>query len=453
MAIQQKLNERQKDVLRWVVAGCPDRDWPDESHKHTARALQSRRLARVSRMGGRWHATATEAGAFYAEHDAYPPGHWGGTPASADDVRRTVRQRKRMSAEPSPTGRVAARALVERLVENEGSLAIADEEVGTYRKTAQSARSTPGLVPQGKVLYVVRRVVERRHQWLAVLEDLPAPAVVAPTIRVSASLSKPHPAVQRLRDNKHALQFSAPARMRALRCLDALVKEATRRGYGVDFNDHTVTIRVRGESFELGFSEQNVRTAHEPTAAEIRKQEQYSWNRPPQWDYTPTGRLNFRIGYHKQGEPKPRKDGSVAWRLEDRMGEALAYVEARAQESEERAKRRQEEAEERRRQYELDVQCATRSWAEHIRATTLLNRARAWREHQLMTTYLLELSEAVASGSDEGREAAVDWLEWASNYLVENPALGSVAMPTIPKPSAQDLAQFMPRQQANSYGS
>ena len=48
------LNDRQLTVLRWIAARCPERDWPDESHKHSARALESRGLAHVARRHGVW---------------------------------------------------------------------------------------------------------------------------------------------------------------------------------------------------------------------------------------------------------------------------------------------------------------------------------------------------------------------------------------------------------------
>jgi hypothetical protein len=44
-----KLGDRRVAVLRWIGDGCPPRDWPDESHKNTARALASRGLAEVGR--------------------------------------------------------------------------------------------------------------------------------------------------------------------------------------------------------------------------------------------------------------------------------------------------------------------------------------------------------------------------------------------------------------------
>lgn len=68
-----KLTERQIGVLRWIADGCPERSWPDETHKHTARALQSRGLAEVGRIRKIWTATITEAGRYYLAHGAYEP--------------------------------------------------------------------------------------------------------------------------------------------------------------------------------------------------------------------------------------------------------------------------------------------------------------------------------------------------------------------------------------------
>jgi hypothetical protein len=58
--------------LRWIADGCAGRDWPDESHKNTARALESRGLARVRRKGKLWHAVLTGDGRHYLDHGRYP---------------------------------------------------------------------------------------------------------------------------------------------------------------------------------------------------------------------------------------------------------------------------------------------------------------------------------------------------------------------------------------------
>ena len=60
-----QLNQRQLDVLRWIGDGCPDRDWPGQSHKLTARSLAARGLADVRRKKKIWTATITAAGQYY----------------------------------------------------------------------------------------------------------------------------------------------------------------------------------------------------------------------------------------------------------------------------------------------------------------------------------------------------------------------------------------------------
>lgn len=70
---RSKLTDRQVEVLRWIADGCPERSWPDETHKSTARALQGRGLTEVSRKRKVWTATITEAGRHYLEDGAYEP--------------------------------------------------------------------------------------------------------------------------------------------------------------------------------------------------------------------------------------------------------------------------------------------------------------------------------------------------------------------------------------------
>jgi excisionase family DNA binding protein len=72
MPRRQPLSDRHVSVLRWIADGCPDREWPDESHKLSARALESRGLARVRRKGKLWHAVLTDDGQHYLDHGRYP---------------------------------------------------------------------------------------------------------------------------------------------------------------------------------------------------------------------------------------------------------------------------------------------------------------------------------------------------------------------------------------------
>jgi hypothetical protein len=70
--IAAPLTPHRVEVLRWVEAGCPDSGMPGEGAKHTARALQGRRLVTVSRRDGRWSAALTERGRYYLDNGRYP---------------------------------------------------------------------------------------------------------------------------------------------------------------------------------------------------------------------------------------------------------------------------------------------------------------------------------------------------------------------------------------------
>lgn len=99
------LSARQLEVLRWLEDGCPDRDWPDETHKHSARALQSRGLASVGRKNKVWTASITESGRFYLEHGCYPPRVSDGTDRTPSSPRALEPGQRR--ADHSPTDATA----------------------------------------------------------------------------------------------------------------------------------------------------------------------------------------------------------------------------------------------------------------------------------------------------------------------------------------------------------
>src|SRR5947208_16761049 len=70
--IAAPLKPHQVEVLRWVEAGCLDAGMPGDGAKHTARALQGRRLVTVSRRDGRWSAELTDRGRYYLDNGRYP---------------------------------------------------------------------------------------------------------------------------------------------------------------------------------------------------------------------------------------------------------------------------------------------------------------------------------------------------------------------------------------------
>ena len=101
-AVQRRINSRQLEVLQWIADGRPDRDWPNESHKNTARALASRGLATVGRKQKVWTAEITEAGGFYLEHGHPMPRPDEDVDGALSDDRPSPRKRGRPPA-PPPT--------------------------------------------------------------------------------------------------------------------------------------------------------------------------------------------------------------------------------------------------------------------------------------------------------------------------------------------------------------
>lgn len=96
-SVPVRLTERQLEVLRWVGDGCPARDWPDESHKLTARAMSYRGLLLVGRKHKVWTATITDVGRYFIDHGHAPPG-------SGREPELDVRpQRGRSARSPKPT--------------------------------------------------------------------------------------------------------------------------------------------------------------------------------------------------------------------------------------------------------------------------------------------------------------------------------------------------------------
>lgn len=94
--MNRPLSERQLEVLQWIADGCPRRAWPDHAYKTVAGALMNRRLAAVSKKGGIWRATITDAGQFYVDNGRYPDGH-----VKPKPVKEMVAEKPPQSATPS----------------------------------------------------------------------------------------------------------------------------------------------------------------------------------------------------------------------------------------------------------------------------------------------------------------------------------------------------------------
>jgi len=101
------LNAAQAAVLAWIVEGCPDGVYPDDSfaHRITARALKNRGLVQISGHGDSWRAVATPRGRVWPAQTA------------EDQLERELAERKVSisigvpNADPGVESAMVARAL------------------------------------------------------------------------------------------------------------------------------------------------------------------------------------------------------------------------------------------------------------------------------------------------------------------------------------------------------
>jgi len=209
----QPLTPRQLAVLHWVAGGCLPGVWPDDTHKHTARALQARGLVTVRRPNGVWHAELLPGGQHYLAHGDYADAAPTSKTAQPVSTAKTSTQRhggSRTIAAPRPATRPSrippaislspAEALVDRIRAAGGTLVVettTEQECLRLDTQIRSIRRFHKL-PQGQQLIVSQPNWRRRELSIVPLpdwmSDTPIPAPIPTQLR------HPHPAVATLRD-------------------------------------------------------------------------------------------------------------------------------------------------------------------------------------------------------------------------------------------------------------
>jgi len=479
------VNDRQLDVLNWVVAGCPAREWPDTTYKTVAVALQNRRLVRVSKKKGIWSVTATDAGRYFVEHGAYPAGHWSEDPVepkSAKPARTGATPSTASPQHPAPAAavrtpasaatsrdRVTAKRPVEQFADDVlaamtdesntwGGLMVEDRDRGHYANLARSAERY-GKTPEGKQ-WVEERVLDpsetrwRSYKTVWKLIDLPDWLALQPdAIPVVQSLTaRSHAAVRAVKAEKSLIPFKQPTRSRALRLLDALARAAEQKGYIVEEakrgrehnSDGAVLVfRLKGHRYRVRMVELMDRLPHVPTKTELREAERHSWVRIPTHDPVPSGRLQVEIlGYSSH----PAKFADTKRQtLDDRLPFVLQALELRAADDEAARIKREDEEAARRRQWEQVHANARVEYTEAARASVLNAQVERFVMGQRIDEYLSALHRHVESLSEpEELSAAREWEQWVSAYRASlNPFAKRVGMPSVREPQAEDLKPFM----------
>lgn len=401
---RKALNPRQVEVLQWIADGCPDRVWSDFTYKHTAVALQGRRLAKVSKRGG-WHAEITDDGRFYLVHGEYP-------------------------GEPK---RVKRAAPVRR--------------VSTPQQPKPRDTPVPAAAP------------ELPDEEPGACADQPTEAAPAhPVIAVPAALRNLHPAVAALRDAKGRLDMTASVRSRALRVLQALAVAAEAEGYRVevvkpqrngygrvwyDSKDHLVI--DTGETREgVRIFQQTDRSTHMLTATEIKETGDRWARKPPKYDYTPNEYLRIELERTWDGGQRSWSEGPRG-PIDRKLPAVLEEVTRRHERSKERRLQAEGERLERERHWHVVHERAKVLLQEHHRAEVLVKQADDWHRARQLRAYVEAMRErADAITSDEERSVASQWVEWAGGFAERlDPLSRAIAMPAEVEAQPEALKPFM----------
>ena len=475
---RKQLNHQQLEVLRWIGQGCPAGQQPAVGFKLSAQALQSRRLAVVSRRGGRWAAEITDDGRHYLRHGDYPSTASrprtsrlvvsdAAVPASGQAPRqrpqpadkapapiKTLAVEKKAKPVPPPN---QGDRLIADLVAAGGRIVVKQEYgVGAANWSARiTSASRSKHLPDGK--YVSSGWCRDGLEIL--LKDVPAwRTEVLDPITIPERLTNPHAIVAAFRDGKRELPLTKAVMPRALRLAQAMLVEAEHRGYKTklaaepsrshyrrraDIPDQ-FTIATQELTIGVAFVQQSDRVEHVATARELADAKKYSWTKIPRYDYVPAPRLTIRLvggQVHRCLEWSDSKTHA----LEHALPQILHEIGLRSTAAVAKRKAEEEAAALKRKRWESAMSQARLDYFEAARVGVLNQQMRDWKTSSEVHEYLAMVERAVADmASDADRAAAEEWVSWIGAYADRlNPLAGSLRMPEIPEPRHGDLEPFL----------
>lgn len=390
------VNGLQLKVLRWIAEGCPAGGVPTEgfSYKVSAYALQSRRLVRVDRRGGRWRAEVTDVGRHFLEHGAYPASDTGPGPKRQGKPR----QRERLPA---------------------ASVGSSSEAGGT--RPAVDRRSDTGGERPG------------------------TPKTTGVPVPIVTQIRRPHPAIRELLDHPKRVDLPAEVRRRVHVVSHTLVGEALRRGWQASAVTSEVRqrwpsgrerwwpskdlFRIDAGECEVGvqFRVKTSRVEHVATPDEARRRARGEYVWAPRWDYHPTEVLRLFL-YHG-GHVIASWEDTARIPIENRIVAVLDRVQelTRAVIARRAAEQRRWEEQRRRREEDQRQQARVTHYDAWLDALLTLQRRR--REHAELVTLVADLQARRCRLPEEDRAQLDTFLMWADRHLTASNPFDGVDLP------------------------
>jgi len=409
------LNATQLAVLRWIDAGRPDGVMTGHSHRVTATALKTRRLATSRGSGASWSAEITPRGKEYL-----------------DRLAKHERAAKQLVSEVAAAG--GALWVPMRL---------RAEDVDYEHLVADAHRLSKVPV---RTKLTIERHYGRGELEIRLVEAADPSTIELTPVPVSERVARPHRVAQQFRDNTADHRVSRAQLSRCTRIVHAIATEAERRGYEVAYHGHP-TITIRQHAYRLELSEEKVPLRGVWDAETHRRAAvNYPQYLPPRkmrnYDSQATGRLTITIdhGYGRAGHAGSFSD-RTRWTLEDKLPNMFRELELRATEADVAAREAERRADERQQRWELEIARAREQLLESKRVNTLHEQTRSWLDARSIRGYIAALEEAQGT-----RPEAQEWIHWAHAYADRlDPVQALQCIPTMPEEIAPDeLKPFLP---------
>lgn len=336
---------------------------------------------------------------------------------------------------PVPGRGYWAKRAAGKKVERAHLRAVTDPAINRILIHGSPLEDLPPAVKEAKVAARQRETQPENKVKVIAVPEVLHPAVA----RTEKKLTKAKPTEKGLIAASGAdvfdVQISPEKTGRAIALLHAIVTAAEARGYRVVNGSRALLFEVDDEPQEFRIVERTTRSKHTPTDAEqdaiekwekrqqrrLRSWERADWSpRPtlPEWDYTPTGRLEIALNegsYVRNGLRRTFGDGT-GHRLDALINailEALATWSAaiKAQRVEDERRRQEWEEQTRRREEQQ-----RRNALENRRIETLSKHMDRWHERGRVLKFIAAVEAKLSAGEYENAEPIWEWINWAKGY-------------------------------------
>lgn len=396
------LNDRQLQVLAWVVAGCPEGSFPpgDYAHRITARALESRGLLTVTGRGATWSAEATDDGV---------------TRLAAEQSAERVQER----------ALTAGAQLIADVLSAGGSLDVSGTVAPRTDWDALVRNANQSKIrPSGQ--WLTREAGAGSGRTILRFKPNYWELTEKPDVPVPSRLRTPHTAVRKYAEDVDWHYVSKSLVPRATRVLEALARAGERIGMEVRAGQpwwnpprtwqqsrqvaSHLDVRHEGHSSRIVIREMKGEGSVRRDPIRRPNSRLPQWQEMQHYTFVPSGRLEVEVDGPGLSPLVVRDTRSQT--LESQLGRVLQAIEVGALEARDLAKVVAERESLARERWESAIAQAEAAWELEQRVDLLTQRAEEWERRDRVARYVTALELLPHLEADDAR-----WLDWAQHWL------------------------------------